>query len=114
MKTKLSVFLFFTTAMILIGCCPQETKGPAIPAADRPELYLHLLEGKKVALVSNQTALLSDGSHLIDFLVKSGVNVVGIYRAPEHGFRDLAERRSHHRRRSGQRDRHSRAFALRR
>lgn len=90
MKTKLSVFLFFTTAMILIGCCPQETKGPAIPAADRPELYLHLLEGKKVALVSNQTALLSDGSHLIDFLVKSGVNVVKIF-APEHGFRDLAD-----------------------
>lgn len=89
MKTHLIV-LISAAFLLLTGCAPQPAKGPAIPAADRPELYLPLLEGKRVALVSNQTAVLQDGSHLIDLLVKSGVNVVKIL-APEHGFRDLAD-----------------------
>jgi uncharacterized protein YbbC (DUF1343 family) len=90
MKTKLCV-LVALGLLLSAGCPARATKqGPVIPAADRPELWLHLLEGKRVALVSNQTAVLSDGSHLVDLLVKSGVRVVKIF-APEHGFRDLAD-----------------------
>lgn len=84
------IILFLAAAVLSIGCRAQMTGGPAVPAADRPELYLHLLEGKRVAFTSNQTALLRDGSHLIDFLTEKGINVVRIF-APEHGFRDLAD-----------------------
>lgn len=47
---------------------------------------MSLVKGKKVAVVSNHTALLSDGRHLVDALVEAGVQVVKVF-APEHGFR---------------------------
>ncbi len=59
-------------------------------AADRPELYLPLLEGKKVSVVTNATGLLKDGTHLVDFLLSKDVEVKNIF-APEHGFRGDAD-----------------------
>ena len=47
--------------------------------------YLPLLEGKRVALVVNQTSVINN-THLVDTLVSRGVNVVKVM-APEHGFR---------------------------
>jgi Uncharacterized protein conserved in bacteria len=38
--------------------------------ADRPELYLPLLKGKTIGVVTNQTGLMNDKTHLVDFLVK--------------------------------------------
>jgi len=63
-----------------------------LPAADRPEAYLQLLEGKRVGLVVNQTSILSskDNIHLADFLMMEGVNVVKVF-VPEHGFRGDAD-----------------------
>lgn len=60
--------------------------------ADRPELYLPLLKGKKVIVLTNQTGVLSDKNHthIVDFLLKKRVNVVKIF-APEHGFRGKAD-----------------------
>ena len=58
--------------------------------ADRPELYLHLLKSKKVGVVTNQTGLLSDKTHLVDFLVSKSVEIKRIF-APEHGFRGDAD-----------------------
>lgn len=63
--------------------------------ADRSELYLKLLEGKRVGVVTNQTALLSDGkTHLVDFLLQKKINIVRIF-APEHGFRGDADAGEH-------------------
>ena len=42
-------------------------------AADRPELYLPLLKNKTVAIVANQTSLLADKTHLVDFLVQNNI-----------------------------------------
>ncbi len=84
-KTLLLISLIFSTAI-----CALSAKG--LPkdcfktGADRPELYLPLLEGKTIALVTNQTGLLEDGTHLVDFLVAQGVQIKHIF-APEHGFR---------------------------
>jgi uncharacterized protein YbbC (DUF1343 family) len=75
---------------VACGCPPAGANGKAVPAADRPELYLHLLKDKNVAYVGNQTAVLADGSHIVDFLVENGVRVVKIF-APEHGFRNMAD-----------------------
>ena len=44
------------------------------------------LKNQRVALLTNQTGILSDGTHLIDALISRGVNVVKIF-SPEHGIR---------------------------
>lgn len=58
--------------------------------ADQPEKYLPLLDNKVVAVVTNQTGLLEDRTHLVDFLVKNKVKIKHIF-APEHGFRGEAD-----------------------
>lgn len=58
--------------------------------ADQPELYLPLLKNKTIGIVTNQTGLLNDKSHLVDFLVKNNVKIKSIF-APEHGFRGDAD-----------------------
>lgn len=58
--------------------------------AESLDEYLPLLEGKKVGLLSNQTGILSNGTHLLDTILSRGVNVVLIL-SPEHGFRGNAD-----------------------
>ena len=57
---------------------------------DKPESYLPLLKGKRVAVFSNQTGRLSDGTHILDVLVKEKVEVTTLF-SPEHGFRGNAD-----------------------
>src|ERR1043165_1643812 len=56
-----------------------------IPAAERTDVYIPLLENKSVAVFANQTSMVYH-THLVDTLIKRGVNVVKIF-GPEHGFR---------------------------
>ncbi|KAA0128145.1 DUF1343 domain-containing protein [Chryseobacterium sp. SN22] len=58
--------------------------------ADQPALYLPLLQGKTIGVVTNQTGLMSDKTHVVDFLVKNGIKIKSIF-APEHGFRGDAD-----------------------
>ncbi|WP_294308818.1 DUF1343 domain-containing protein [uncultured Chryseobacterium sp.] len=58
--------------------------------ADQPSLYLPLLKGKTIGVVTNQTGLMSDRTHVVDFLVKNGIKIKSIF-APEHGFRGDAD-----------------------
>lgn len=58
--------------------------------ADNSENYLPLLKDKKVGVVSNQTGILSNKIHLVDFLVSNAIQVQKIF-APEHGFRGTAD-----------------------
>ncbi|MBP5613128.1 MAG: DUF1343 domain-containing protein, partial [Bacteroidales bacterium] len=57
--------------------------------AARIPVYLPFLQGKKVAVCANHTALVG-GTHLVDTLHRLGVDLVKIF-APEHGFRGEAE-----------------------
>ena len=50
------------------------------------ESKLGELRNKKIALVTNQTGILPDGTHIIDALVTKGINVAKIF-TPEHGIR---------------------------
>jgi uncharacterized protein YbbC (DUF1343 family) len=70
----------------------SESISPILTAADQPDRYLSLLEGKKIGLVVNQTAILeSQGNiHLVDFLMMEGLEVVKVF-VPEHGFRGDAD-----------------------
>ncbi len=55
--------------------------------------YLPLLDGKRVAVLTNQTGMVGD-EHLVDLLKRIEVNVVGIF-SPEHGFRGTADAGEH-------------------
>lgn len=57
--------------------------------AERASIYLSKLEGKRVALVVNQTSKVF-GTHLVDFLQSKNINIVKVF-APEHGFRGTAD-----------------------
>ena len=58
--------------------------------ADNYAVYLPLLKDKKVGIITNQTGILSDKTHLVDFLLDKKINIQKIY-APEHGFRGTAD-----------------------
>jgi len=60
-----------------------------LPAASQPDEYLSLLKNKKIGLVVNQTSIINDSVHLVDFLLQNHINVSRIF-APEHGFRGEA------------------------
>jgi uncharacterized protein YbbC (DUF1343 family) len=63
----------------------QASASAIIPAADQLDKYLPMLEGKKVALLVNHTSTIGK-THIIDSLVKRGVNIKVVF-GPEHGFR---------------------------
>ncbi|MFY7957778.1 MAG: DUF1343 domain-containing protein, partial [Flavobacterium macrobrachii] len=43
--------------------------------ADNSSAYLPLLKDKKVGIITNQTGILSDKTHLVDFLLDKKINV---------------------------------------
>lgn len=45
-----------------------------------------VLSGQRIAILTNQTGVLSDGTHILDALLKKGANIVRIF-SPEHGIR---------------------------
>ena len=61
--------------------------------AEQTQKYIPLLNGKRVAVMSNQTGMVGD-QHLVDVLVENGVDVAGIF-SPEHGFRGTADAGEH-------------------
>ena len=58
--------------------------------ADNSVTYIPLLKNKKVGIVTNQTGILWDKRHVVDFLLEQNVDLKKIY-APEHGFRGTAD-----------------------
>lgn len=100
-----NTFLFLFLTMISCGNCkktqeinnPTSTKTeeikitePIKTGADNYEAYLPILKDKKVGIVTNQTGILSNKTHLVDFLIEQKINLQKIY-APEHGFRGTAD-----------------------
>lgn len=61
--------------------------------AARTEMYIPLLKGKRVALLSNHTGMVGD-RHTLDIMLDSGINVTTIF-SPEHGFRGTADAGEH-------------------
>ena len=55
--------------------------------------YLPLIQGKRVAVMTNQTGRVGD-EHLVDLLIRNKVDLVGIF-SPEHGFRGTADAGEH-------------------
>ncbi|MFC7357104.1 exo-beta-N-acetylmuramidase NamZ domain-containing protein [Jejudonia soesokkakensis] len=66
-----------------------------IVAAALPQKYFPLLQGKRIAVVANQTSrigtkTIENDMHLVDYLLKEKINVQKVF-APEHGFRGTAD-----------------------
>lgn len=56
--------------------------------AERTEKYISKLQGKRIALIANQTSIIGE-KHLLDSLVAAGIYIVKVF-GPEHGFRGNA------------------------
>lgn len=97
MKKYSSLFyvLFFTLGNNIVAqpINPSSNSQQIIPGAERMAVYLPLLKGKAVAVFANQTSLVKN-THLVDTLLKCGVNIVKIF-GPEHGFRGDADAGEH-------------------
>jgi len=87
MKRSFLILSFLVTA-IISSACQGEKKIP-VPGANQIDQYMHLIEGKSVAIVANQTSMVGE-THLIDTLSGLRINISRIF-APEHGFRELAD-----------------------
>ncbi len=102
MKAFYAFLSVFLTVFLNVSCAgsgngqaqENQTTNQIIPGADRLDLYLPLLEGKKVGLMGNQTSIVQiNGTqeHLVDVLLSKGVDLKFAF-APEHGFRGQIER----------------------
>lgn len=83
----LYICLLAVTSLIVRAQPPESLR--IVPADERTELYLPLLQGKRVALLANHTAQVGE-RHLLDLLLAEGVDVTGVF-SPEHGFRGTVE-----------------------
>ncbi len=72
--------------------CVSEPDEVVVGAA-RTDLYINILNGKRVALFSNHTGVV-DGRHTLDLMLENGINVVALF-SPEHGFRGDADAGEH-------------------
>ena len=74
------------TLMLTAAVSAQEVLVGATDTA----AYMPMLQGRRVTILANHTAMYSAEEHLVDMLHREGVNIVGIF-APEHGFRGKVE-----------------------
>ena len=103
------LFLFLLMNFQLISCAKQvqnsefkvqsSKEEPKIikTGAEQVNLYIDLLKGKNVAVVSNQTSVIQNSTsklksftHLVDSLLALNINLKKVF-APEHGFRGKAD-----------------------
>ena len=85
----LMIFLSSLTAYAQTSKKAAPNTKHVITGADRIDVYLPYLKGKKVAIFANHTSLVGK-THLVDTLHKLGVNITVIF-GPEHGFRGIAD-----------------------
>ena len=88
--TRKILFILLTALVTSLSVQPQEV---VKVGAERTACYFPLLEGKRVAVMTNQTGMAGD-EHLVDLLLRHNHNLVGIF-SPEHGFRGTADAGEH-------------------
>ena len=81
MKRILTIIMI---VFIESACCGK--KETSAPGAGQPDQYKHLIEGKSVAIVANQTSMVGQ-THLVEYLLGMDIDIRVIF-APEHGYRE--------------------------
>ncbi|MCM1337766.1 MAG: DUF1343 domain-containing protein [Candidatus Amulumruptor caecigallinarius] len=77
-------------AVLISATSPLPVSAEVTLGNERPELYLPLLKGKRVGLLSNHTGIDHAGIHTADKLKAEGVDLRVLF-SPEHGFRGTAD-----------------------
>lgn len=104
-----NTFLIVLVCLFSLGSCQsQKNEGLKVQnnniedtsirvGANQTEKYLHLLKGKTIGIVANQTSVIfkdTGFTHLVDSLNKLNFNIKKVF-APEHGFRGKADAGEH-------------------
>jgi len=82
-------------ALVLAGCAANGAQRPAV----RPGIdvlltdSLHLIQRRRVALLTNQTGVDREGVSDVDRLLGAGVNLIALF-SPEHGFRGASNQQN--------------------
>jgi uncharacterized protein YbbC (DUF1343 family) len=76
----------------LLSCSHSRGQDELLTGAERTDMYLPMLEGKRLGIVANQTSVI-DSTHMVDSLMSIGGMETMIRKVfcPEHGFRGEAE-----------------------
>jgi len=109
---RASVIVLALVLLAGTGCCKHHEQAVQV-GAERTELYLDSLKGKRVAMLGNHTSLVRPSKspclggladkgngqcdtlvHTLDMLLGQGVNMVAVF-SPEHGFRGTASAGEH-------------------
>ena len=104
---KNTYFLFVFSMFFTLISCGKTTSAQSklnsakeiLPGANNTSQYLKLLNGKKIAIVSNQTSVIfknetTEFTHVVDSLVSLGIDIRTVF-VPEHGFRGKADAGEH-------------------
>jgi uncharacterized protein YbbC (DUF1343 family) len=89
MKYKLFLVLNYISLVSLAQNPPIKSSQQILAGAERMNVYVPLLKGKRIGIFANQTSMVGN-VHLVDTLKKSGVDITVIF-GPEHGFRGTAD-----------------------
>ena len=96
MSIKIIVGLIFSLSLWATSFQDLEKSSMPVPSqqtlqtgAERMEVYVPRLKGKKVGLVINHTAIVGE-THLLDTLLRLGVDIRRVF-VPEHGLRGTAD-----------------------
>ncbi|MCO5249245.1 MAG: DUF1343 domain-containing protein [Chitinophagales bacterium] len=81
--------LFFMLSFSWACSAQPVSQNDVVVGAERLDILLPILKGKKVGMVINQTSKVKNAL-LLDTLYNRGVNITAVF-APEHGFRGEAD-----------------------
>ncbi|OUJ72453.1 hypothetical protein BXP70_17990 [Hymenobacter crusticola] len=84
---------FYHAAALSADLRPMPAKSAIRTGAEQTEQYMPYLQGKRVAILGNQTTILGK-KHLVDSLKTRGITIVKVF-GPEHGFRGNASNGAH-------------------
>jgi uncharacterized protein YbbC (DUF1343 family) len=87
-----SMVLALCFLTFLLSCSHSRGQDDILTGAERTDMYMPMLWGKRVGIVANQTSVIGS-THLVDSLISIGGGEAMIRKvfSPEHGFRGEAE-----------------------
>lgn len=86
-----NIFKIIIPALLFL--CSATISAEVKVGAERTDIYIPLLKGKRIALLSNHTGMVGD-RHTLDIMLENGLDVRRIF-SPEHGFRGNADAGEH-------------------
>ncbi len=83
------ILVLLMSAPFFVNCNASSDQGSLRLGAEKVEVWLPILEGKRVGLLVNHTSMVNE-VHLLDTMLALGIDVQRIF-VPEHGFRGTGD-----------------------